>query len=277
MTSLISQALTIGTAVHLEIPQDILAQSTTEEIIPAPQVMKDLGGTKLLYGRFDQALELMETAKRPLMIIGKKACRTAAILASFANSFGAAIVVSRECKGAIPDYNPQVIGGIGEAFLPNCFLESDCILIFGEAIYEERFIPAQIQVIQIRNTIMPSSDKYLEITGDIDRILREFRAKFPNFIARDEWRSQVELTHLERIQAPDKLMDPKHPLNFFKGLTQALTDNTVIPNLLKLAEAFDLNGFQINAADSLDKIKEALGAPPSLVVVETTSQMLPFL
>jgi pyruvate oxidase len=228
LTGLINQALTIGTAVHLEIPQDILAQATTETIIPAPHLMTDLGGTKLLLGRFDLVLEMMERAKRPLLIIGKRACRVAGTLASFAEPFGAAVVVSRECKGAIPDHNPQVIGGVGEAYLPNCFLESDCILVFGEVVYEERFIPPQTGVIQIRNTILAGSDKYLEITGDYDLILREIRAKFPQFITRDEWRSRIELTHQERVQVTEQVTDPKHPLRFFKTLSQVLTDNAII-------------------------------------------------
>jgi pyruvate oxidase len=227
LTGLINHALATGTAVHLEIPQDILAGPAGETILPVPEIMTNLGGTKLLYGKIDHALAIMAGAGRPLFIIGKKACRAAAILVSFAKSFGAAIVVSRECKGAIPDLNPQVIGGIGEAYLPDCFLESDCILLFGEAVYEERFIPVQTPVIQIRDSIQNGYSNYLEITGDYDLVLRTMRDKFPGFIARDNWRLAVETAFRQRISAAGN-SPSKHPLRFFNSLSQVLADNAII-------------------------------------------------
>jgi pyruvate oxidase len=228
LTGLVNQALTMGTSVHMEIPQDILTLPATETILPMPHLMTDLAGTRLLYGRINEALEIMKSSRQPLLIIGKQACQSASILATFAQSFGAAIVVSRECKGVLPDESAQLIGGIGEAFIPDCFLQSDCILLFGEAIYEERFIPENTKVIQIRNTIPSGSEKHLEITGDYDRILREIRAKFPDFIARDEWRASIEAACQQRIKAAHSISDPKHPLRFFKTLSQILDDNAII-------------------------------------------------
>lgn len=228
LTGLINQALAYQTTVHLEIPQDILGQTTDAQIAPAMQPLVDLGRSKMVYGPLNQVLGMMEQAKNPVIIIGKKACPFAAILKSFAESFGAALVISRECKGTIPDENPLVIGGIGEAYLPRCFPETDLLLLFGEAVYEERFFPPKALIVQFRNSIHPGPGKYLEITGDYDRILREIRNKFPQIIPRDEWRSQIETAHQERIQAATQPGDPRHPLRFFQSLSRVLADDALV-------------------------------------------------
>jgi thiamine pyrophosphate-dependent acetolactate synthase large subunit-like protein len=228
LTSLMNHALTFRTSVHMEIPQDILVQPINQSVIPKPDIMSNLNGTKIYYGQLEKALEFMAGSARPIIIIGKEACNFGTIIASYAKSFGAAIVVSRECKGTLPDSNPQVIGGIGEAFLPECFSKSDCILLFGEAIYEERFIPAQTQVIQFRNTTHSGYTNYLEINGDYDLILRAMREKFPQFIDRQEWRIIIENTFHQRTAFAESVRDPKHPLLFFNTLSQVVSDNAII-------------------------------------------------
>ncbi|HBF38566.1 MAG TPA: hypothetical protein DDW50_14765 [Firmicutes bacterium] len=228
LTGLINHALTFGTSVHLEVPQDILETTIQGTILPKPDIMTNLNGARIHYGQLDTALEWMAGSQSPLIVIGKRACAFGTIIASFAKSFGAAIVVSRECKGTIPDTNPQVIGGIGEAFLPDCFSKSDCIILFGEAIYEERFIPSGVKVIQCRNTTHPGFTNYLEVNGDYDLILRAMREKFPNFLDRHPWRSAMEEAFHQRTTAAENIQDPSHPLVFFKALSQAVADNAII-------------------------------------------------
>ncbi len=228
ITSLINQAITLKTAVHLEIPEDILAAQAMSEVVPPPQLMSDLTGTKALYGPLDQALQMMEEAKKPLVVIGKKACSKAAVLNTFAESYGSAIIVSRECKGAVSDLAVRVIGGIGEAYLPDNFLETDLILLFGDAFYEEPFFPSGVPVIRFRNAIQLGSDQYLDVTGDFDLIIRELRNKFPDFIKRDEWYFKIEAAHQERISAADHYPDPKHPLKFFRALSEVVSDDAII-------------------------------------------------
>ncbi len=228
LTSLLNYALTFKTSVHLEIPQDILVQPTAETVIPMPDLTNKLDGARVYYGALETALEFMAGAVRPLIIIGKNACNFATIIASFAKSFGAGIVISRECKGTLPDSHPQVIGGIGEAFLPESFLKSDCILLFGEAVYEERFIPSGTRVIQLRNTTHPGFTNCLEIAGDYDLILRAMREKFPQFIDRHEWRQEIENVFHQRMSAAENTGDPKHPLLFFHALSKMVADDAII-------------------------------------------------
>ncbi len=228
LTSLLNYALTFRTSVHLEIPQDILVQPTAETVIPMPDLMNKLDGARVYYGALETALEFMAGTARPLIIIGKNACNFATIIASFAKSFGAGIVISRECKGTLPDSHPQVIGGIGEAFLPQSFLKSDCILLFGEAVYEERFIPSGTRVIQFRNTTHPGFTNYLEIAGDYDLILRAMREKFPQFIDRHQWRQEIETAFRQRMTAAENTGDPKHPLLFFHALSKVVADDAII-------------------------------------------------
>lgn len=228
LTSLLNYALTFRTSVHLEIPQDILVQPTAENVIPAPDLLNKLDGAGVCYGALETALEFMAGAARPLIIIGKNACNFATLIATFAKSFGAGIVISRECKGTLPDSHPQVIGGIGEAFLPESFRKSDCILLFGEAVYEERFIPSGVRVIQLRNTTHPGFTHYLDIAGDYDLILRTMGEKFPQFIDRQEWRQEIETAFRQRTTAAENTGDPKHPLLFFHALSKVVADDAII-------------------------------------------------
>ena len=228
LVSLINKALALRTAVHLSIPVDILNLETTAvPILPMP-IQNNFDGTQTINGDFEKALELIKTCQRPLIIIGLEARKQANLLLSFAESLGAGIVTGQENKGAIPDDHSLVLGGIGEAYLPEVFTTSDLILLFGNAVYEESYLPEQTQVIQFKNSFDPNYRKYLCLNCDWDFIIAKIRENFPTVMQRDEWRSQLQLAHQARIDLLENQTQPQHPLYFFRMLSRYLADDALI-------------------------------------------------
>jgi thiamine pyrophosphate-dependent acetolactate synthase large subunit-like protein len=120
------------------------------------------------------------------------------------------------------------LGGIGEAFLPDCLAQSDLLVLFGTAVYEERFFPSNVPVIKFSSSTNPVFQKHPTVFVDPEIILAKLKTVFPERLAREEWRLLVGLNHQARINLTQTVTDAKHPLAFFKTLAGYLPEDATI-------------------------------------------------
>ncbi len=228
LTGLIYRALATRTAVHLEIPTDILAQPASEGPVRPGSFQNDLRGTNIMAGDWEKSAATLQSANRPVLVIGKEARPEAEGLLGFADKWGAGVILTQEAKGALPDRHPLILGGIGEAHLPDCLAEADLILLVGTAVYEQRYFPSGSQMIQVLDHFPASLPAYPAVWADPAMLSQRLGELIPERIPREEWRHRVSLSHQERWKLVDDNRDPRHPLVFFRTLAQHMPEDAVI-------------------------------------------------
>ncbi len=228
LSRLLNQAISGPTAVHLEVPNDILAQETDAIPVQAPPLLPTLNSTAYMQGPLDTLMDWPRNARRPLFLIGKEARGYGAVLADLAADYGAGLIISQENKGGLPDRHPLVLGGISEAYVPDCLARADFILEFGQTTAEESFLPDGIKVIRCSAGLGPAFQKFPTIQGDLGTIIAKLRQSIPGVTPREEWRTELERCRQNRLQMVDNLQDPCHPAVFFKALSAQLPPDALI-------------------------------------------------
>ncbi len=228
LSGLLNQAISQQTAVHLTIPSDILKEPAAPLAILPPPLFYGLGETSLYRGAIEAGVAMIQTSKRPLLVIGGEARSLAGTLADFAAALGAGIILTQDNKGALPDRHPLVLGGIGEAYCPACLEQADVILLFGAAPYEQPYFPANAPVLHCTARLTPDFQPYLTLCGDLTAILTRIRTELPLPPARPEWQKLLAQDHQNRIDWIESVADSHHPLACIRTLAAKLAPDAVI-------------------------------------------------
>ena len=217
--------------VYLDIPASLLGQVMDAETgarslikvvdpspaqIPAPQAV-------------DRALDVLQGAKRPLLILGKGAAyaQCDAIVRQFVERTGAPYIAMSMAKGLLPDDHPQYAGAARSLVLK----ESDCVMLIGARLnwllghgqgkqWGERFTKRFIHV-DIDPKEMDSNQPIsAPLVGDIESTLSLMLAKMSNWAPPpSEWTEAVNgkrAANVERM-AP-KLANNNVPMDFHGAL-----------------------------------------------------------
>lgn len=233
---LIQTALENKTAVHLEIPKDVLAAPAGPDSAPWVIGPVTYEGTGLSYGNLNDFTTAVTHAKNPLLVLGQAARPVADELSQWALRWGAAIVLAQDAKGLIPDSAPAVIGGIGAAFLPECWNEIDFIVLFGEAPFETPFFPGGATVWQIDNAVHAAATAFQQIRSDFRVILAKLEALSPAAAGRAAWNAKISAARQARLVAakPGGEKDGEisrgvmHPAAFSAMLAEMVKSDAVI-------------------------------------------------
>ncbi len=187
----IENALSKKTVTHVSIPEDLFGQQINKNIpiLDNRNYVKKVSGFS---GQFEEAVSLLQEANQPLIIIGVKDKQLKEYLENLAERTGAAIIISQQAKGIIPDKHSRVIGGIGEAYVPAIIEDVDLILQIGSASYEKKFLPEGKKTIQIvKNQGNIDYDRAeVIIKGDVMNILKELLENI-NPAVNEQWEEKI--------------------------------------------------------------------------------------
>jgi len=132
-------------ATYLAIPEDVEAMNMPAPLSPLPPKPPHTAGPDA--HRIQQAADLIETAKHPVILAGHGVARgkASAALRHLAETLGAPVATTFMAKGVLPDRHPNALGVIG--FMKHdyenfAFDEADLILAIGYELQE--FAPARI-------------------------------------------------------------------------------------------------------------------------------------
>ena len=225
---LLDIAQTFKTPVHFAVPQDVFSMPVSEESFRSAPSIAKLNPCTTALDNATSSLQFLHGTERPLIIAGKIPRTLCEDLHSFANNYGAGIILGQESKGIIPDMDPLVLGGAGEAYLPDILAEADLILLFGEAVYEDRFIPEKTKVIQFKSDSGTGSLKHAQMVADLHLLLKELNGMFPEPCPRTAWRSRIKKAHDARLETVAQYSAPQHPANFFRKLSELIQDDAIV-------------------------------------------------
>ena len=178
---------------HLSVPRDLWMQQV--EAVPAarPPLFNGDARSARSSGDLERATGLMRQAKRPLVVVGRAARGLDESIRFLTEVWGAAVVVAQDAKGVLPDSWPQVVGGVGEAWLPELIAQVDCILLVGEASFEEDFLPS-VAVIQLARYPWQVQETYLwdALAGDLETLINTLRERLVGYQIDNGWLSQIK-------------------------------------------------------------------------------------
>lgn len=175
-------------AVHLELPEDIAAETVTGSPLPISNPRRPIAGDKAI----GQAVELIQKSKRPLFLIGAGANRkrTSQMLTALIEKTGIPFFTTQMGKGVVSEKNPHYLGtaALSENDYIHCAIaKADLIINIGHDIVEKPpFIMRQTDkrnVIHINFFPAIVDQIYfpqLEVVGDIATTVRQIGATIQN-------------------------------------------------------------------------------------------------
>ena len=125
-------------AVHLELPEDIACEPTRRRPLPKSIVRRPIADEKSI----DQAIELIEKAKKPLLVLGGGANRTSThqMLSEFVEKTKIPFITTQLGKGVLNERHENFLGCAALSsgdFVHRALQESDQIITVGQDNYEK--------------------------------------------------------------------------------------------------------------------------------------------
>ncbi|MEP1421802.1 MAG: thiamine pyrophosphate-dependent enzyme [Erythrobacter sp.] len=136
---------------HLIFPDDV---QTLPSEVPAKTPLGRMGGSSVIPDGADQAaaVNLINAAKRPIIIVGHGAHGAREQIIALAERLGAPVMTTFKAKGLIPDTHPNAGGVLGRSGTPiaSWFMnEADLILALGSSFANHTGIEPSKPIIQV--------------------------------------------------------------------------------------------------------------------------------
>ena len=171
-------------AVHLELPEDVAEESVTAQLFPVDRVRRPIAENKAI----DKAVNLIQAAKRPLLLLGAGANRKRAskMLTQFVDKTGIYFFNTQMGTGVIDERHPQFLGTAALSdndFIHQAINQADLIINVGHDVIEKPpFImkPKSTKVIHVNFSSAQVDDVYfpqLEVIGDIANAVWQIKQK----------------------------------------------------------------------------------------------------
>ncbi len=178
-------------AVHLELPEDVAAEQVDTPLFPKDRVRRPVAEEKAVF----KAVEMIESAKRPLLLVGAGANRkrTSRILSDFLDRVGIPFFSTQMGKGVVDERHPLYLGNA--ALSDNDMLHvavdhADLIINVGHDVVEKPpffMQPDGLKVIHVNFSSASVDSVYfpqLEVIGDIGNSIWQIMEKLER---QDSW------------------------------------------------------------------------------------------
>ncbi|HKR92140.1 acetolactate synthase large subunit [Novosphingobium sp.] len=228
-------------ATHLELPEDIADEQTDSRPIPRSMVRRPTADMKSVV----QAVEALERARRPLLIIGAGANRkmTSNMLNEFVEKTGIPFLTTQLGKGVIDERHSRFLGcaalSAGD-FVHRAIEDSDCILNIGHDVIEkppffmhnagERDERVVIHVSTKTAEVDPVYFPHIEVIGDIANAIwqiKEAVTPSANWSFDEMLRyRRAEVKHTTGLAADERF--PIFPPHLVQQVRDALPDDAII-------------------------------------------------
>ena len=225
-------------ATHLELPEDIARDETDADLLPKRHVRRPIAEQKSIH----QAVEALQKAKHPLLLIGAGANRkqTARMLRDFVDEFQIPFFSTQMGKGVLDERDPLFLGNAALSdgdFLHRAIAHSDLILNVGHDVVEKP--PFFMQVDDGRTVIHvnfrtaevdPVYFPQVEVVGDIANSVWQIKQALT---AQEHWDFNYFLQIRERVEAhllegADDPRFPIYPQRLVADIRKVMPDDGII-------------------------------------------------
>lgn len=185
-----------------------------------------------------QALQLMQSAKQPMILVGSGARSGREAIQTLAETWGCGIAMSYGTIGIVPDAHPYMLNGLGEGgnpFLAEMFKQTDVVLVIETSWWPEGFVPNNAHVIQIAKLTAEfgiSVPTDIGIAGDAVTVVLQLIEGLRNHKPNPGWIHQVQQckqawlaqTEIERNQTGSALL----PSSIIRVIEQTIAEDAVV-------------------------------------------------
>jgi len=224
--------------VYLELPPDILFPPIGEVEIPFPVKRGDVAAPSPGEGLVEEAAELLNNAKRPILVGGDGICWSDADaeLLKLVEKADIPTMLMNCGRGAIPDEHPLSLwgGGFAGAFAGLTMadvvlavgIRFNWVLNYGEYMANAKVIRVDIDPVEVNRNRVPD----VALVGDAGAVLRQL-----NPLVKDKKRSewietlagiQTAVSEEDRKQM-ETPTDPIHPFRLMHQLRQVAGDDAI--------------------------------------------------
>ena len=225
-------------AAHLELPEDIAGEEVTEtQPLPRSRARRPIAEGKAV----KQAVEMIEKAKRPLLLIGAGSNRkmTARMLRSFVDKTQIPFISTQMGKGVLDERDPLFLGNAALSandFLHRAIEKADLIINVGhDDIEKPPFIMERgsFEVIHINFSSAEVDPVYfpqLEVIGDISNSVWQIKERI---LPQGSWDFSYALKVKKAVDAhlregADDQRFPMIPQRFVADVREAMPSNGII-------------------------------------------------
>ncbi len=224
-------------AVHLELPEDIAEESTSARPIARSVARRPSAEPKAVR----QAVEAIEKAKKPILVIGAGANRkmTGRMLNQFVEKTGIPFVTTQMGKGVLDERHPLFLGcaalSAGD-FCHRAIEEADCIVNIGHDVIEKPpffMKPEGVCVVHVSNRSAEVDPVYfpqIEVIGDIANAIWQIKE---DIVRQGHWSSgELKRYHRAELEHTGKLADdarfPIFPPHLVRQVRDCLPEDGII-------------------------------------------------
>ena len=225
-------------ATHLELPEDIARDETDSDLLPKRHVRRPIAEQKSIH----QAVEALQKAKHPLLLIGAGANRkqTARMLRDFVDEFQIPFFSTQMGKGVLDERDPLFLGTAALSdgdFLHRAIAHSDLILNVGHDVVEKppffmhvddgrTVIHVNFRTAEVDPVYFPQ----VEVVGDIANSVWQIKQALT---AQEHWDFNYFLQIRERVEAhllegADDPRFPIYPQRLVADIRKVMPDDGII-------------------------------------------------
>ena len=225
-------------ATHLELPEDIARDETDADLLPTRHVRRPIAEQKSIH----QAVEALQKAKHPLLLIGAGANRkqTAKMLRDFVDEFQIPFFSTQMGKGVLDERDPLFLGNAALSdgdFLHRAIAHSDLILNVGHDVVEKppffmhvddgrTVIHVNFRTAEVDPVYFPQ----VEVVGDIANSVWQITQALT---AQEQWDFKYFLRIRERVEAhllegADDPRFPIYPQRLVADIRKVMPDDGII-------------------------------------------------
>ena len=194
---------------HLIFPDEVQTMPAVENPTPRPQDGR-IAHPQITppADDLDKAIEMIESAERPGIIVGNGARPFAQQIIALAEKLDAPVITTFKAKGTIPDSHPLACGVLGRSGTPVAsatMMRSDLLLVFGASFSNHTSITQKRPIIQIdfdRMMLGKFHEVTLPLWGEIgatlnlftERVTQNNRPERRDYVARlwQNWRADKQ-------------------------------------------------------------------------------------
>ena len=225
-------------ATHLELPEDIARDETDADLLPKRHVRRPIAEQKSIH----QAVEALQKAKHPLLLIGAGANRkqTARMLRDFVDEFQIPFFSTQMGKGVLDERDPLFLGNAALSdgdFLHRAIAHSDLILNVRHDVVEKppffmhvddgrTVIHVNFRTAEVDPVYFPQ----VEVVGDIANSVWQIKQALT---AQEHWDFNYFLQIRERVEAhllegADDPRFPIYPQRLVADIRKVMPDDGII-------------------------------------------------
>ncbi|MEP5759023.1 MAG: thiamine pyrophosphate-binding protein [Litoreibacter sp.] len=222
---------------HLIFPDDVQTLPSDE---PAGLPDGRMGGTRVTPNQddIDAAVSLLNSAKRPMIVVGHGAYAARDEIIALAEKIGAPVVTTFKAKGLVPDDHPLGAGVLGRSGTPiaSWFMnEADVLLALGASFSNHTGISPSQTIIQVdydRMQLGKFHSVQVPVWGDInsfcdvasDKVVAHSEADDQKAELADRWRMWRDEKHRRLAEEHGNGI---HSFAIFEALGRLVPDDTI--------------------------------------------------